>query len=294
MTENPSFEEVLREWLRLKSRSLKASTAYSYRLIAERRIIPALGHLPVSEITVEILEDYIDNLHLVSTKNYHQIIQPTMDMARRHGLIPYNPCDDLCVRRRQRVPVKVYTTDEVRRLIAAATPQWKKDVIELAFRTGMRSGEIFALRWDDIDFDHGSITVQASCIYTPQQGVQRETPKTACATRCIDIDHHCVEILRKIPRVSAYVFAGTNGEPRYSATLEMSKICDKAGIPRRNLRHMRSTHISLLVTQGVPLTEIQQRVGHASPESLLRFYVQFAVGTQSASVEAFDQIDLGP
>ena len=272
------FKDILLEWLRLKSRSLKPSTAYAYQMMIERRIIPALGHLPVTEITIEILEDYIDHLHLVSTKNYQQVIKPALDMATRRGLIRYNPCDDLVVRK----------------LIAAAPVQWQKDVIELSFRTGMRAGEIFALQWSDVDLSRSSITVRGSCVYAPEHGVQRDIPKTACSIRSIDIDSHCVAILRRTPHTSDYVFGRSNGDPRDSRTIHMGKICDKAGIPRRSLRHMRSTHISLLVARGVSLPEIQRRVGHASPETLLRYYAQFEVGAQDACVEAFDEIDLGP
>lgn len=286
------FKDVMLEWLRLKSRGLKANTAYTYRLLIERRLVPEIGHLPLEKITLDMLEVYIDSKSLADQRNYRKVIKPTMEMARRRGWIQYNPCDDLSIQRRRKTPIQVYTVDEVRKLIAAANSQWKKDVIEFAFRTGMRPGEIFALQWNAVDFRSRRIIVQASCAYAPEQGVVTGAPKTDASIRCIDIDHACLEILRHTPHISDFVFSRKNGEPRHCTTMQMYKLCDKAGIPRRDLRQMRSTHISILIENGIGLPEIQRRVGHAYPETLLRYYAQFSVGSQSESVNVFESMDL--
>lgn len=188
--------------------------------------------------------------------------------------------------------MQVYTVDEVRKLIEVASPQWRKDVIEFAFRTGMRTNEIFALKWDAVDLKNKRIIIQASCSYSPEYGVVESPPKTASSIRCIDIDTRCVDILQHTPHISKYVFARDNGEPRHGTTVQMFRLCDKAGIARRGLRHMRTTHISLLVSEGISLPEIQCRVGHRSPDTLLRYYTQFAVGRQNKSVTVLNKIDL--
>ena len=220
-----------------------------------------------------MLEQYVDGLGLVSPKNYWRIIKPTFDLAVRRGWVQHNPCDDIYHKRVSKAPVEVFEIEEVKKLISIASPQWRKDVIEIAFRTGMRPGEIFALKWDSINFLKKRIIVKTNCCYAPEQGIVIGSPKTPASIRCIDLDDCSVEILQRIFRTSCsdFVFGKDDGGPRFSSTLGMAKLCDKANIRRRKLKHMRSTHISLLIEEHVDLPEIQSRIGHASPATLLRY-----------------------
>ena len=294
MTDNPLFSEVLREWYQLKSRELSPGTQNNYRITMEHFVIPALGDIPVQDITYEVIQKYLDETkaRTKTLKNYMSIIRPAINMAYRHKLIRINPVYDICIPKRQQAAVQIFTMTEIQKMMAACNHEWKRYAIELGFRTGMRIGEVLALRWDDVNFEERYLIVNWTITYSKQTGLITKHPKTKTSIRRIDLDSPTLELLHSIPYNGDIVLAGARGDLRYGVYMQMAQICDRAGIRRRTFHSLRHTHASILFAQGVPLLEIQRRLGHSDPMTTLKTYIHFIPGQQEKAVEIMEQIEL--
>lgn len=157
------------------------------------------------------------------------------------------------------------TTDQLSKLKKALDDEIDQDAaafIRLALATGMRKGAIIGLRWDDIDFERGYITLR---------GEEAKNDKTAK----IPLNTAARAILKKVSRTeSVYVFPGRNGNKRSDFRRVARRVKEKAGLPQgfRPLHGLRHTFASYLASSGeVTLYTIQRLLTHSTPQTTQRY-----------------------
>jgi integrase len=175
-------------------------------------------------------------------------------------------------------------------------------VIGLA--TGMRRGEIAALRWGDVNFDHGKIRVERSLEQT-KVGLTFKAPKTKAGRRSISIPPSVVIELRDHWRLQqeqrlvlgigkanaeSLVFARSDGSawPPDSLTTAWQKTIANLKLPRVTLHGLRHTHVSQLIAAGLDVVTVSRRIGHSNPTVTLGVYAHLFGNTDeraSAAVE---------
>lgn len=135
--------------------------------------------------------------------------------------------------------------------------------------TGMREGELLAMKWSDIDFKNGKLKVQRQ--YT--QGELKETLKTSSSYRTIDICPTLIRILKEYRvqrgKISEYVFTNSKGNlhnPRNLIQRRFEPLLEKIYGNKKYMRFydLRGTYVDILLSQGVPLKYIQSQVGHSN------------------------------
>ncbi len=135
-----------------------------------------------------------------------------------------------------------------------------KNIMKLALFTGMRRGEMFKLKWSDIDFDRGFIHIR-----DPKGGSDQKIPLNDAAR----------ELLETHPREkSEFVFPGRNGRLRVSINQAVNRIKDRAGLPKdfRPLHGLRHTYASMLASSGqVDMYTLQKLLTHKSPMMTQRY-----------------------
>jgi len=135
-----------------------------------------------------------------------------------------------------------------------------KNLMKMALFTGMRRGELFKLKWDDIDFDRGFIT-----ICDPKGGKDQKIPLNDSAR----------EVLLSHPRVDdKYVFPGQNGKQRVTASVGVNRIKKNAGLPEnfRPFHGLRHVFASTLASSGkVDMYTLQKLLTHKSPQMTQRY-----------------------
>jgi integrase len=176
--------------------------------------------------------------------------------------------------------------------------------------TGMRPGESYALRWDDIDFEHGVISVQRSLIWrgAPSEGWMLVEPKTERGRRQILIPRSLAEALealrrrqdeakRKAGRLyedQGFVFANRWGRPIYRRQFieQVFKIAlVRAGLPKSiRLYDLRHTSATLLLKAGEHIKVVSERLGHASVSITLEVYVHVLPGMQEGAASRIDAL----
>lgn len=297
-TQNPSYSSVLDAWYDKHRLRIKESTAYNYY-----KAIPVLkkyfSGVRVKEITPEMAYDFIKYISgkvgvRTSARLYCKVLKMSLDFAVGCGYIYYNPCNDIAMPRPKRAEIDVFTVEEVYALLDSSGPQWIKDGIMIAFRTGMRPGEIYVLKWSDINLDVGYISVQRAL--SRASSLVKET-KTPSGTRRIDIDSKLISYLNSMPsrESSQYVFpAPKAGRHEYRVPWNLSSklkaMCREAGVPQRNFYSLRHTHATILFEAGIHPKIVQERLGHSSIRITLDIYSHVAPTIQRQAVEELENI----
>lgn len=132
-------------------------------------------------------------------------------------------------------------------------------LMKTALYTGMRRGEMFRLRWEDVDLANGFINIRG------RAGKMR---------RKLPLNESARQVFISLPRTSRYVFPGPGGKKRHTASREVNQIKAAAGLPDdfRPLQGLRHTYASLMAGSGqVDMTTLQELLGQKSPQMIQRY-----------------------
>jgi integrase len=168
-----------------------------------------------------------------------------------------------------------------------------RTIVLLATLTGLRIGEILALRWKRINFIAETLVVAETC-FMGRFG----TPKTRASRRELPLSRAVVEALKTQYSRSAnrspegLVFATRHGGPLVSNNLRkrgLRSACIRAGLSRINWHVLRHTHGTLLHVQGTPLKVAQAQLGHSHMATTLEVYTHASVTAQREAVNLLDE-----
>lgn len=204
---------------------------------------------------------------------------------------------------------KFLSRDELRdvlALIAKKSPR-VAHAMEFIALTGLRCGELLALRWQDVDLMKKSIDVNATLVRTlPNKAAgKRNTPKNVYSYRVVQLDDRAAKILQWFKADNdrmrlwghgkyidtGYIFTTQKGHPMYISGI--NTLLAKLDYPKHISTHVfRHTHISLLAEMGIPLKAIMQRVGHHNPNTTLSIYTHVTDAMQDKVVEKLNAMSL--
>lgn len=271
--EVPTVEGFAPTWLG-KSQADDKRSSYEHKVHTfNGHILPRFGKLRLDEITFDLVEEWRlsmlneQKLKPATASRLLSEFRAMLNYARRKGHIVALPEWP-----KQSAPLprpEFLTFEETDRLIAAAEPMdpWKAMVI-VAVRTGLRHGELTALRWEDIDFDGGKLSVVWNRVNgnvdTPKSGKGREIPLNNEALRALRSIRH---------KRSELVFCSKTGKPleHWVTDNALRLICRHAGlmpIGWHKLRHTFASHLAIL---GVSIMTIRELMGHANIKMTLRY-----------------------
>lgn len=291
------FSELGEEFLNYERYRTSEQTLENYRYAIVNSICPDVGDPPICEFTPDFLQEYLyeysKTRRAATVKRRHGLLKQIFSLAYQRGYIDQNPMADVVSCRGTGVaPLRVYTVDQVRKLLAATVDdKYLHAAIAIAFATGMRRGEIYALSWEDIDFDNRFISVQRSLSYFKGALLIKE-PKTKYSMRRIDIDSRTVSVLDELKNDQKYVFSDAGGKIQYKKDFNFRRVCDKAGIAPKRFHDLRHTHATILLANGIHPKVVQERLGHASIQTTMDIYGHAFPTIQRAAVEFFENLGL--
>ncbi|MBZ0237012.1 MAG: site-specific integrase [Deltaproteobacteria bacterium] len=271
--EVPTVEDFAPTWL-AKSQADDKPSSYEHKIHTfNGHILPRFGKLRLNEITFDLVEDW--RLSMLNEKQLKPAtaarllseFRAMLNYARRKGHIVALPEWP-----KQSAPLprpEFLTFEETDRLIAAAEPMdpWKAMVI-VAARTGLRHGELTALRWEDVDLDGGKLSVVWNYVNgkmsTPKSGKGREVPLSNDALRALRAIRH-----KRAP----LVFCTPKGKPleHWVTDNALRLICRHAKLMPIGWHKLRHTFASHLAIRGVSLMAIRELLGHANIKMTLRY-----------------------
>jgi integrase len=267
-----------------------------------RNDLGRLGHLPLDAITVEAVGAWVKAIEKTGAsgktiKNKHGFLSAVMEHAVASKHVPANPCKGTRLPRTITEPMVFLTHDEYARFVGFVVPYWQPLVTTL-FSTGLRWGEVTALRVGDVDLEQATATVVQAWKRDRTLG----PPKSSKSRRTISLAPETVALLRPLVAArpaDAYVFTNTHGGPvRHQAFHDNvwqpavrlangepakapgpkgkrvakrrgtdGKIIQPATLPlgkRPRIHDARHTCASWLLGAGVPINYVQAHLGHES------------------------------
>ncbi|KJM81890.1 site-specific integrase [Enterobacter hormaechei] len=278
----------LDEYLKIcETRNLSPSTIGGYKKC--RSALSELHIFPASELTPAALKTWIQNQKttLKTIRNQLSFLRSSLDEAVTDGVLQINPVSQVTASRYQSKKSdeeSTYIVDplspaEVSALLkSAGNKQWE-NLFRFALQTGLRSSELCALRWRDIDFVEKTAHVQSASV----SGVTKGT-KTKAGTRKVELTEEAMIALNEQKPYSfmknGCVFEDPKtNKPWASADAIRKKAwvptLRKAGIRYRNPYQTRHTFATRMISCGVNLFWLAAQMGHKGPEMLFRHYGRY-------------------
>ncbi len=301
---------LFEQWLAQKRGTVKASTFYQYKRLIQTHILPDLGALRVDSLTANILTQFInsklDNGRLngkggLSPKTVQDIVIILKSALRLAEQIYHLPNQTAAIKapRTAQPEIQVLDEEEIQRLEGYLREQ--KDNSSVGFRlclyTGLRLGEVCALRWSDIDWNTGVLRVRHTVVRLPaQDGGPRKTcltltsPKTKRAVREIPLPARLLERLRTIAcgqSAEAFILTGLRERMMDPRTYQNQF---RRLLERLNIRHIpfhgiRHTFATVCARQGMDVKSLSEILGHATVKMTLDRYVHPSLEVKRRQME---------
>lgn len=304
--------EYLNKWLDTYGRqNLAPSTFESYQNIITNHLIPVLGAVPLQKLLPSHLQDYyaqalrggrVDNkkkmgraLSPTTVLYHHRVIREALNHAMKSGLLNRNIADMVEPPRKVKKEMQVLQEEDITKLLNLFKEGYLYMPVYLALMTGMRAGEILALRWDNVDLEKGIINITQSLRQRKAGEPEFQQPKTAGSRRAIEVSPIVIKALKKHKAAQAkdkfscgegyakhnLICCLQDGQPIHPGTLASRyyKITRKAGIQIK-FHGLRHSHATFLLKDNTNPKIVAERLGHSTTRLTLDTYSHVTPGMQ--------------
>ena len=319
-------------------------TVANYRYLLNSRILPNLGDLPLQDLSPAILTDWLHNLRNDKRKttrlpddqlkrprrsgeqlitdarqakplsaktaiNYYGCMKTMLAAAVRVGLLEYNPMDR--VQRPKKRKKKKATLPEpevvalLQLIITEAKTPLKLSVL-LAMLCSLRLGEVGALKYTDVDWNAGTISVSKALKYTPATGSFVAETKTDAGDRVITLPPSMIRIMRDAMWADVMEaqdfpesWKGGNWIVRSRHGAQVNKdtpskwfreFADAHGYQGVKFHDLRHIHATVLLQHNVDLQSVSSRMGHSDPSITLRAYADAMPARDQEAAATMDRL----
>jgi integrase len=292
-----------------------------YRVIIHRHLVPALGKLKVQELRPDQIGDLkvrwlsgrgstaTQPLSGATVHKHLVVLRRALAEAVRSGLIIRNPADLVKAPSvKSKTERRALTEEEIKLLVTTARGSRYDLPIRFALATGVRQGELLGLKWEDIDFDGGTLSVCCALAYVGGKTIFL-SPKTERSRRVVELSAATIHLLRSHRleqtqrrlmlgpawREHGLIFPSSIGTPwlsgpfyrGYRNVLGRSNITDLSNVNWHTLRHTAATQ---WLRHGVDVFSVSRRLGHASASFTMDVYAHLLKGQQRQAAEALDYL----
>ena len=307
-----SVREFMEQFLAYKegSGTIEPSTVRGYRAEA-RQIDSHIGNVRLADLSVEDVSGWMrdmsaDGYAPKSVSKPFRLLKQALKWGMAQGLITKNPCEYCKPPKRARTPINALSREEHTRMLELARraqPAPLGMAIELALTTGMRRGEVCALRWSDLS-DDGTITV-SHALGNGDGGFDVKEPKTSSSLRTIPLTRRTFDMLRLVRADAVRIaneFALPLGDPYILGTQEeksrpynptqldkdFAAFCKMNGF-KCTFHGLRHTFATMMIAGGCDVRTVASYLGHASVSMTLDIYADVDPEAKRAAVSKVEE-----
>jgi integrase len=294
---DPSTETVaafVKRWLRDWAAANVGNQTYEgYATMLRKHLSGHVGKVAIQKLRAADLQAVYaamaaDGLADRTRLHLHRVVHVMLKHATQWGVVPRNVADMVDAPRVRSQEIEILTAGEVQRVLEFLRGKPLYAITVLALASGLRRGELLALRWQDIDLDGGLLRVERALEETRRGGLAFKSPKTRHGKRTVTLPMSTVAVLREHWKAQqehrlrfgfgkagtdALVFPDWEGSPRSprALTLEWGKAVKAAGLAV-TFHSLRHTCASILVADGLDVLSLSRRLGHGSAAITLGVY----------------------
>ena len=318
-----TFKQVADDWLKQYANDAKVSSVRA-REKAIYHAIERFNTYPIQTIKKHDYQRFVDDMSAQYSKNYVDSIVASTNMIFKYAydmkLIKVLPNEGIKRPKKKRTVEELEDTeihkkflekDELFEFLHVAKNQHAPlnsfEVFTTLAYTGMRAGELLALKWSDIDFDNNTISITKT-YYNPNNNKKKYqilTPKTESSIGKITVDANVIKMLHdykvnvqdnwkdELYVDNNFVFTDNNGYPLVIKKLSMwiQSIMSRTDINKNISTHsFRYTHCALLIEAGVHIKEIQERLRHKDINTTMNIYAKITNSYKKDASQKFSQL----
>lgn len=315
---NFTMTDLFKHWLEVHGPNLRESTRENYEIIINAHLIPAFGYLDVQKVQSFHIEQYYLNkakngrrdgkggLSARSIQYHRRILSEVLDYAVHPiQLITVNPARYIKTPTPKRKKIVVPTVSQIDQLLAMvneSSPDVYYAAIYLTVYTGLRSSEVRALRWMDIDFKDNTIQIEQTIYKNKLKKMTFPDTKNESSNRKLTIPKECIKILKDLRRQQIQekletgvqleetdlVFIKPDGTPMSKDALRYhyDKAAKAVGAST-GIHKLRHAHATLMLEAGVETKVASKRLGHSSVVITADIYQQVRLDVDE---EALDKV----
>lgn len=284
ITAQVSLQEYLEKWMVRHSRQLKESTAQQYTYNLQKYVYEQIGDKQLGELTLPFIDNYYTQLLEEGCSEYslrytHRILHKAFEDAIKYNYLLRNPVHGATLPRVTPKEMQILEESEVSAFLITAQQSRLVSLFYLAIMTGMRQGELFGLKWDDIHWQRGALRIRRQSVRIAGVGVKFTDPKTLAGRRTIKLNEDTLDMLRaqKERQAVEKAFAGSDWQEmglvftstigtvlnRSNVRKEFKRILALAELPDIRFHDLRHTTASILLNNGVPAIVVSKLLGHS-------------------------------
>jgi len=308
-TDKQTVAQFLTRWLTDVIKETRRPNTYQmYERAMRLHVIPFIGSIRLTRLTAQDVQAMLTRLGHAGSLSAHSIrlirqtLNTALEQAVRWRLVPYNVVPLTTPPPQERVPeTQMFLTPaQARQLLQTARGDRLEALYRVALALGLRRNEMLGLRWQDVDFEHGTLRVEMQLQYITGYPLALVPPKSASSRRTLPLtpvlvqalrDHKARQLYERMLAGSAWqtswnvVFATPRGTPinPQSVRTHFQALLRRAGLPAMRLHDLRHSCASLLMAQGVPDRVVQEILGHASATMTRRYSHVMAQTTRDAA-----------
>lgn len=307
-----TFEELSRKWIRIIQPGIKESSYNKYQNLLRNNILPVLGPCRCWEITTEYLQDYLQIL-LNGTEDRRPLapktVRDTFSVVRRILRFAKSQGEELAcdffllTLRSETTAPSVLSRQEHEKLVSHLlhSENLKDAGILLSLFTGLRIGELCALKWEQIHLQEGELSVVSTLQRLQDLSFQGENktriiisrPKSSCSERTIPLPDFLISYLTPFQeQESAFFLTGEAGkyvEPRSLAN-HFKKTLSRVSVRQVNFHTLRHTFATRCVETGFDIKSLSEILGHSTVNITLNRYVHPSVELKRSCMEKLETL----
>jgi integrase len=296
--------------------NLSKKTAESYADLIRVHVQPRIGALQIQKLkpaaiaelysemlrTGRVARGKLPGLSPRTVAYVHTILHRAFGHAVQWGLISSNPVAAVDPPRATHNEIGILSEEQTRKVFQKLRGTTLYPIAALGLATGMRRGEMLALRWRDVDLGGARLRVEQSLEQT-KDGLRFKAPKTKHGRRSITLPASIVQELRSVRRKqaeerlglgreaeNALVFRQLDGGPLlpHSISTAWRRAAAAMGLQKVTLHAWRHTHASQLIASGMDVVAISRRLGHGTPSITLNVYGHLFHASDDRAAKVFE------
>jgi integrase len=320
IADSMTLAQFAAEWLAMKKPDLKESTYRSYEGLLRVHILPTLGRFPLKKIMpaqlqrlytarrgAEIKGKHMQVVSAATVRRAHDVLHNLLDDARRLGHVAFNVTENVQPPKIERHPMHVLSAEQLGIFLGTIRGDRLEALYIVDLTTGMRQGELLALRWANLDLAAGTLRITHT-LYRRKAGDYAFTrPKTRDSERTVLLAPVAVEALRahrarqleeRLALGDAWqdldlAFCRQDGAPLDGQSVtryEFRRLLAQAGLPRLRFHELRHTFATLMYEEGITTKKVSAALGHSSTSITDMLYTHVTTAGQQQVADAAEAI----
>ncbi len=307
-----TVENLLQLWLENHKSNIKVSSYLRYQQLIRQHLLPDLGNLPLQKLTAKKLSAFLkqkklsgrlDNKGGLSAKTISDILV-IIKSAVKMITVDYSLANSVAIleikapsfKQKQIETFNDYELQVISKYILRKFSLANAAIL-LCLNTGLRLGEVCALRWTDIDINAQTLTIKQSVQRITQNGKSQlllQTPKSETSKRTIPLTAEILLMLKSLKKNNnkEYVFGVSAPlEPR-TLQYRFVSLLKKCGIQQRNFHVLRHTFASRYVAAGADIKSLSEILGHSNVRITMQLYVHPTLEQKRSYMENISILNL--